>query len=216
MSELYLSETEKSPYRFLKLPDGTWISPHINTETFILKRAPNSITSFNRSILDIECHPLLLITYSEQEGKPLRFKGIGGTFPGREGHDKRMKVYYWDKVDISEYYQRFLSKKMDWEVFFRNERGRIYLYRRHTRGGFAQAMSASKFLDDNVLVIRLKMYWILRGIVVLKRLLSRCRLRREKCTLFIQATSWKQPKSGLSCFSGSVNGPITRRVLDYI
>ena len=215
MSELYVSETE-SPYRSLKLPDGTWISPHINTETFILKRAPNSTASFNRSILDIECHPLLLITLSEKIGKPLRFKGIGGTFPGREGHDKRMKVYYFDKIDLSKYHQRLLSEKMDWEVFFRNELGRIFLHRRHTRGGFAQAMSATKFLDDNVLVIRLKMYWVLRGIVGFNRLLSRCRLRREKRKLFVQATSWGQPKSGLSCFSGSINGPVTRRILDYI
>ena len=41
MSELYVSETD-SPYRILKLPDGTWIYPHMNTETFILKRSPNS------------------------------------------------------------------------------------------------------------------------------------------------------------------------------
>ena len=210
MSELYVSETE-NPYHYSKLPDGTWISPHINTETFILKRAPNSTDSFNRSILDIECHPLLLITLGEKIGKPIRFKGIG-----REGHDKRMKVYYFDKIDLSKYHQRLLSEKMDWEVFFRNELGRIFLHRRHTRGGFAQAMSASKFLDDNVLVIRLKMYWVLRGIVGFKRLLSRCRLRREKRTLFVQATSLEQPKSDLSCFSGSINGPVTRRVLDYI
>ena len=210
MSELYVSETE-NPYHYLKLPDGTWISPHINTETFILKRAPNSTDSFNRSILDIECHPLLLITLGEKIGKPIRFKGID-----REGHDKRMKVYYFDKIYLSKYHQRLLSEKMDWEVFFRNERGRIFLHGRHTRGGFAQTMSASKFLDDNVLVIRLKMYWVLRGIVGFKRLLSRCRLRREKRTLFVQATSLEQPKSDLSCFSGSINGPVTRRVLDYI
>ena len=215
MSELYVSETE-SPYNSIKLPDGTWISPHINTETFILKRAPNSTDSFNRSILDIECHPLLLITLGEKIGKPIRFKGIGGTFPGREGHDKRMKVYYFDKIDLSKYHQRLLSEKMDWEVFFRDELGRIFLYGRHTRRGYWQARSASKFLDDNVLVIRLKMYWVLRGIVGFKRLLSRCRLRREKRTLFVQATSLEQPKSDLSCFSGSINGPVTRRVLDYI
>ena len=215
MSELYVSETE-SPYRSLKLPDGTWISPHINTETFILKRAPNSTASFNRSIPDIECHPLLLITYGEKIGRPIRFKGIGGTFPGREGHDKRMKVYYFDKIVLSKYHQRLLSEKMDWEVFFRNELGRIFLHRRHTRGGFSQAMSASKFLDDNVLVIRLKMYWVLRAIVSFQRLLSRSRLRLEKRTLFVQSTSLGQPKSGLSCFSGSINGPVTRRVLDYI
>lgn len=215
MSELYVSETE-SPYRILKLPDGTWISPHINTETFILKRAPNSTASFNRSILDIECHPLLLITLSEKIGKPLRFKGLGGTFPSGEGHDKRMKVYYFDKIDLSKYHQGLLSEKMDWEVFFRNDFGRIFLYGRHTRGGHSQTVSANKFLDDNVLVIRLKMYWVLRGIVGFKRLLSRCRLRREKRMLFIQATSWRQPKSGLSCFSSSINGPVTRRIHDYI
>lgn len=215
MSELYVSETE-SPYRSLKFLDGTWISPHINTETFILKRAPNSTASFNRSILDIECHPLWLITFGEQIGRPLRFKGLGGTFSSRERDDKRMKVYYFDKIALSKYHQRLLSEKMEWEVFFRNERGRVFLHGRHTRGGFAQAMSASKFLDDNVLVIRLKMYWVLCAIVGLKRLLSRCRLRREKRTLFVEATSWKQPKSGLSCFSGHVNGPVTRRILDYI
>ena len=99
MSELYVSETE-SPYLSLKFLDGTWISPHINTETFILKRAPNSTASFNRSILDIECHPLLLITFGEQIGRPLRFKGLGVTFPRRERDDKRMKVYYFDKIGV--------------------------------------------------------------------------------------------------------------------
>jgi len=215
MSELYVSETE-SPYHSIKLPDGTWISPHINTETFILKRAPNSTASFNRSILDIECHPLLLITFGEQIGRPIRFKGIGGTFPGREGHDKRMKVYYFDKIELSKYHQRLLSKKMDWEVFFRNELGRIFLYGQNTRRGHSQFMSARKFLDENVQIIRLKMFWVLRGIVSLRRLLSRCRLRREKRTLFVQATSWGQPQSGLSCFSGSINGPVTRRIHAFI
>ena len=215
MSELYVSET-KSPYRSLKLPDGTWISPNVNTETFILKRAPNSTASFNKSTLDIECHPLRLITFGEKIGRPLRFKGIGGIFPSRERHDKRMKVYNFDKADLSEYYQRLLSNKMDWEVFFRNDFGRIFLYGRHTRGGHSQTVSANKFLDDNVLVIRLKMYWVLRGIVGFKRLLSRCRLRREKRMLFIQATSWRQPKSGLNCFSGSINGPVTQRIYAFI
>ena len=214
MSELFVSETY-NPYPGLKLPDGTWISPDINVETFVLKRAPNSTANFNRSILDIECHPLRLITYGEKKGGPFRFKGIGGPFLG-EGRNKRMKVYYFDKADISEYYQRLLSKKMDWEVVFKNEFGSIFIYGRHTRRGHAESMSAMTFLNDNVQVIRLRMYWVLRGIVGLRRLLSRVRMKHKRRKIFIQATYWGHPKCTLSCFSGTINTPVKQRIHAFI
>ena len=127
-----------------------------------------------------------------------------------------MTVHYFDKIDLSKYHQRLLSETMSWEVFFRNELGRIFLYGQNTRRGHSQFMSARKFLDENVQIIRLKMFWVLRGIVSLRRLLSRCRLRREKRTLFVQATSWGQPKSGLSCFSGSINTQVKGRIHAFI
>ena len=49
-----------------------------------------------------------------------------------------------------------------------------------------------------------------------KRLLSRCRLRREKRTLLLQSTSLGQTKSGLSYFSGSIDGPMTQRIYAFI
>ena len=49
-----------------------------------------------------------------------------------------------------------------------------------------------------------------------KRLLSRCRLRGEKRTLFVKSTSLGQPKSDLSCFSGSINGPVTQKIYAFI
>lgn len=45
---------------------------------------------------------------------------------------------------------------------------------------------------------------------------TRFRVQLEKLKLFIQATSWRQPKSGLGCFSDSINGPETWRIRDYI
>ena len=216
MSELYVSERD-SPYRGLKLPDGTWISSDICVETFVLKKVPHSIINFNTDSGRKLCSPLWFIKQGDNLGRPIRFKGIRDTLHSPIVDFLWMSVYYFDNIQHLGGVQRLLTKKMDWEVLV-NEGFSFFktIDFPHTVRWRREASFTRRFLKDYVQIIRLKMYWILRGIVSFQRLLSRCRLRREKRMLLIQATSWRQPKSGLSCFSSSINGPVTRRIHDYI
>ena len=216
MSELYVSERD-SPYRGLKLLDGTWISSDICVESFVLKRVPHSTIDFNTDSGRKLCGPLWFIKQGDNLGRPLRFKGIRHTFHSPIVDYLWMSVYYFDNIHDLGAEERFLTKKMNWEVLV-NEGFSFFraIDFPHTVRWRREANFTRRFLKDYVQVIRLKMYWVLRAIVSLQRLLSRCRLRREKRTLLVQSTSLRQPKSKLSCFSGSINGPVTRRILDYI
>jgi len=73
-----------------------------------------------------------------------------------------------------------------------------------------------KQINDNINVIRLRLYWVLRGIVGFKRLLARVRLRHKRRKIFIQATYWGHPKCTLSCFSGTINTPVKQRIHAFI
>ena len=60
------------------------------------------------------------------------------------------------------------------------------------------------------------MYWVLRGIATLRRMLFRVRKRLVKRKLFIQATYWGHPECAFSRFSGTINTPVKQRIHAYI
>ena len=124
MSDLYVSETE-SPYRALKLPDGTWISPDIPVETFVLKKAPNSTFKLPRGT-DV-CRkgpwaPVWFINLGYEIERPIRFKGVTRPFLGRVGEVRWdwLRVYCFDKIQHLTSYRNRCSfpTHMFWEVMF--------------------------------------------------------------------------------------------------
>ena len=59
-------------------------------------------------------------------------------------------------------------------------------------------------INDQITIIRLRMYWILRGIVAFKRILEKVRVRIYKRKLFILSTSSQNTKCKFSYFSGII------------
>ena len=69
----------------------------------------------------------------------------------------------------------------------------------------------------HLLIIRLRFYWVMRGIVGFKRLIARIRIRRRaQRKLFIQATYWGNPTCKLSRFAGTINTPVKQRIHAFI
>ena len=69
----------------------------------------------------------------------------------------------------------------------------------------------------HLFIIRLRFYWVMRGIVGFKRLIARIRIRRKaQRKLFIQATYWGHTKCRLSRFAGTINTPVKQRIHAFI
>jgi len=222
MSELFVSETHH-PYPGLKLPDGTWVSPDIPVETFVLKKAPNSTANFN--IIGFgrtACNPIWFINLGHKIERPVRFKGVARPFLGRIGeyHSDWMRVYCLDKIQQDFFLGGRCSFPTDmfWEVMFTTSGlGRMDTRQgSHSKRGRREARHAREFLNENVQVIRLRMYWVLRGIATFERMLFRVRKRLVKRKLFIQATYWGHPECAFSRFSGTINTPVKQRIHAYI
>ena len=207
MSELFVSETYH-PYPGLKLPDGTWIPPNIPVETFVLKKASDATASFDYSGDWGFCtDPLWFICKSREMERPIRFKGVPCT-PNSDGTDW-MQVYCLEQIATSGW-----MTHMNWVVNFttnlnikRVMKGYVNLVREKCK---------QELLNKNVRVIRLRMYWVLRGIVGFKRLLALVRMRHKRRKIFIQATYWGNPSCKLSRFAGTINTPVKQRIHAFI
>ena len=69
----------------------------------------------------------------------------------------------------------------------------------------------------DLLIIRLRFYWVMRGIIGFKRILTRIRIRRKnRRKQFIQATYWGHSECKLRCFAGTINTPVKQRIHGYI
>jgi hypothetical protein len=69
----------------------------------------------------------------------------------------------------------------------------------------------------HLLIIRLRFYWVMRGIVGFKRLIARIRIRRRaQRKLFIRATYWGNPECKLSRFAGTINTQVKQRIHAFI
>jgi len=228
MSELSVLETYH-PYPGLKLPDGTWISSDIPGEIFVLKKTPNSTFRLPRGT-DVYHQgpwaPVWFINLGYEIERPIRFKAVAKPFLGRIGaySNDWLRVYCFDKIQHLTSYRNadiwnrgsFLSCALDWKVMFISEFGELNPRQgNHSKRGRMEVSLARNFLKDNVQVIRLRMYWVLRGIVGFKRLLVRS-LRHKRRKIFIQATYWGHPKCTLSCFSGTINTQVKQRIHAFI
>jgi len=216
MSELSVLETHH-PYPGLKLPNGTWISHDTPVETFVLKKAPNSTANFNIGSGRKICDPIWFINQGCEIKRPIRFKGVSPTSYSQ--YSNWMQVFCLDEIptDYWQYcIQLLLCKHMDWEVKFTGGFGNI---KRGVGGGDGthtkRGRKKQNFLHTNVQVIRLRMYWVLRGIVGFKRLLARVR-KSKKRKLFIRATYWGHPECAFSRFSGTINTPVKQRIYAFI
>ena len=67
-------------------------------------------------------------------------------------------------------------------------------------------------INDQITIIRLRMYWILRGIVAFKRILEKVRVRIYKRKLFILSTSRHDINCKFHRFAGSINTPIKKLI----
>ena len=114
-------------------------------------------------------------------------------------------------------------QRMEWEVRFTakpNIKRNVKGY--HGMDGWtvdpwdSRADCKQEILSRNMLVIRLRMYWVLRGIATLKRMLFRVRRRHVKRKLFIRATYWGHSECAFSRFSGTINTPVKQRIHAYI
>jgi len=196
-------------YPGLRLRDGTWIPNDSLVETFVLKKTPHADADPDYSG-EVVCDPWWFVREGSATARPVRFKGIPPPWLER----RPSRVSCWMRVYCLDYpatdcwqnsTQQLLRRRMNWEVRFT---AKPSIKRRV--GGYYRCKQ--DLLNRNVAVIRLRMYWVLRGIVTLKRLLLRVRMRRVKRRVFIRATYWGHPKCAFSRFSGTINTPVKQRI----
>jgi len=199
----YHSEyTYMSQYGLLNVQDR----PEV---TFILKKAPNASIDYfkyNNQPSNVDGYPpIWFICKGEAIGRPIRFTGNYNNSSLDEMH-----VSCWDKI-----WQYMFDSNMSWYV--KGDILQILLEkRRRGRGGRFGPEVGSKAINDNINVIRLRMYWVLRGIVGFKQLLARVHMRAKRRKLFIQATYWGHPECAFSRFSGTINTPVKQRIYAFI
>ena len=222
------------PYTGLRLPDGTWLPASTEVDTFVLKASEASCMTTRTLMVkggEVVCDPLWFILKGRALGRPVRFKGL----PIVSGYDRDAtryrRVFCLDDTSPNlwrNHVEQLLRHRMYWEVMFydgfANRMGFCEIKRgcggngKEAAGPVAQGHSREeqRFLCNNVRVIRLRMYWVLRGIVTLKRMLERARVRRMKRRLFIRATYWGHPECAFSRFSGTINTPVKQRIRAFI
>jgi len=240
MSELSAAE-DTHPYTGLRLPDGTWIPASTEVDTFILKASEASCMTTRPSVggsgqVDynayefdcygmVVCDPLWFLLKGRALGRPVRFKGLPsvGAWVGHRGATHWRRVFCLDDTAPNfwrDHVEQLLRHRMYWEVMFydgfANSMGFCDIKRGCRVDRSRRRNSEQRFLRNNVRVIRLRMYWVLRGIVTLKRMLERARRRYEKRKLFIRATYWGHPECVFSRFAGTINTPVKQRIYAYI
>ena len=238
MSELSAAEaTHTGPG--LRLGNGTWMwcRPDSPVETFFLKKASwaaeehdgcKTIHAGNPQYSgDVLLDPWWFVRKGREMGRSVRLKGVVPMFPVDNYRDylSWTQVFCLDHVAAEDAVEaaalRQLSyQRMEWEVRFTakpNIRRNVKGY--HGMDGWTVDpwdSRAEEILSRNMLVIRLRMYWVLRGIAALERMLFRVRRRLVKRKLFIQATYWGHPECAFSLFSGTINTPVKQRIHAYI
>jgi hypothetical protein len=166
---------------------------------FVLKKAPGSVVLYDNycdygtGIYD----PMWSVLRGYKICKRIRFTGFIGKY-------KYMDVMC---LDIT---TELRGNHMVWKVS--NDCQEIRCLGGHRHRNPLQ----HKQMNDTINVIRLRLYWVLRGIVGFKRLLARARIRAKRRKIFIQATYWGHPKCTLSCFSGTINTPVKQRIHAFI
>jgi hypothetical protein len=192
-----------------RLPDGTEIPGDSLVETFVLKKTPHADADPDYSG-EVVCDPWWFVREGSAMARPVRFKGV---VPPLAVGSCWMRVYCLDyaATDCWRNYfnQQLLRRRMNWEVRFTAEpsiKRKVGIYYR----------CKQELLNRNVVVIRLRMYWVLRGIATLKRMLFRVRRRRVKRKLFIRATYWGHPECAFTRFSGTINTPVKQRIYAFI
>ena len=156
--------------------------------------------------------PLWFICKSREMERPIRFKGVPQLGRVADG-TVWMQVYCLDQIATSSFKLRTMNR-MNWEVKFttnlnikRVNKGYVNLVRERCK---------QDLLNKNVRVIRLRMYWVFRGIVSIRRLLARVHMRHKRRKIFIQATYWGNPSCKLSRFAGTINTPVKQRIHAFI
>jgi len=186
------------------------------SETFVLKKAPNATASFDYNGNWGCCSdPMWFICKGCEMGRPIRFKAVS-RYPD--------DTLVWDTASVA--WKRVLCleqiatsrwvNRMNWEVKFTANLNIKRVTKGYSKRRVVIDRPKQEFLNSNVRVIRLRMYWVLRGIVTLKRMLERARVRRMKRKLFIRATYWGHPECKFSRFSGTINTPVKQRIYAYI
>jgi len=173
----------------------------MKTVVFVLKKAPGGVLYDNYNNYDNygpgHYDPSWSILRGCETCKHIRFTG----YIGKMG---------WMEVMCLDLTTELRGLHMLWKVSNDCQEIRCFIGKlRHTPTAHTQ-------MNDNINVIRLRMYWVLRIIVCLKRLLSRCRMRKIKRKLFIKSTYWNRPDCAFSCFSGTINTPVKKRVHAFI
>ena len=169
-----------------------------NTVQFVLKKNPGSNLRFKYGpdVYD----PMWFICKEREIEKTIRFAGL-------IGETGWMEVHCYDAM-----WSFMFSSRMFWEVKQNGKKIRCLT----RRGRVINCSDSFKELNYNIKVIRLHVYWVLRGIVGFKLLLARVHMRHKKRKLFIQATYWGDPNCKLSRFSGTINTPVKQRIHAFI